>query len=780
VKPYIRWSRTIRRAALLLVLAAHLLPAAAKAEPFRYRLPGPELVRILDAPSRPLVVLNPERTAIALLDRPAMPSIAEVAEPDLALAGLTINPRNNGPGDTSSYSGISFGDVSGGQARRVPLPPDARLSTPSWSPDGRHLAFLRLGERDVELWAADRRTARARRLAAHVNAAFPLPFDWLPDSSGLVVRLIPPARGAAPRPDSVPAGPIVQESTGEPEPGDTRQNLLSSPHDEALFAYYATARLATAKLDGPVVAIPDSTAIAISVAVSPDGRYLLQRRVLRPFSYSVGASGFPGEYAVTDFRGRTLFRLNLGGADAGAEAGNPRLVAWRADAPATLTWARGGKGADRLFALAAPFTGNARVMLEQDGKFGPVSWGRDDLALVSLRTGGRREELLAFDPSRRRPPKILGPAGRTGIPLSWSNGHGGELLHFTPEGGAIFVRRGGTAAVLDLSTGEVRPLASGGGFVAFLDRAGGGRLLWRETAATPPNLFVAGAAGSAPRQITHFADPAPELAGVRHEVLSYKRADGINLSGTLHLPAGYSASRDGPLPVLIWGYPASVYAPPKAAAPEAKVDEFVRPHGFEGLPLLLVTQGYAVFEPSMPIVGGNGVEPNDTHIPQLVADAEAAIDVLVDAGVADRKRIAIGGWSYGAGMAANLLARTDLFRTGIALSGAYNRTLTPFGFQASERRTLWQAPQAYLDMSPFIHADGIAEPLLLVHGEADSNSGTFPEQSERLFAALKSFGTPARLVLLPHEGHAYKARESVMHTMWEIQRWLDTHLRGKQ
>lgn len=766
-------------AAVALAIPQH----RAHAQAIPYRMPAPELVQILDAPSRPLVVLNPARTAIALLDRPAAPSIAEVAQPDVALAGLTINPRNNGPGDTASYSGLSFQDLAGGKARRVPLPADARLTTPQWSTDGRYLAFLLLRDMDVELWIADTKSGRARRLAEHVNAAFPLPFDWLPDSLGVVVRLVPAGRGTPPERNLVAEGPIVEQSTGEAERADTLQNLLSTPYDEALFDYYATSRLAVARLNGSIAQIPHSTGIILSVSVSPNGRYLLQRRILRPFSYNVGASDFPGEYIVSNFQGRTRFRLTLDGADGGGASANPRLVAWKADSPATLTWARTGSGGtDRLFALDAPFARKPRLLLEREGRFGPVSWGRDHLALLRLRTADRKDALVAFDPTRRNSDRIVAPADRAGILLTWSTGHGGELLHFAPGGDAIFVRRGNSAALLDLSTGTLRRLANGsdpGSFVALLDPAGTKRLVWRETRTDPPNLFISGGPGSQMRQITHFTDPAPRLAGLQHRTLAYKRSDGINLRGTLHLPAGYDPARDGPLPALIWAYPVSVYNPPKPVSPARESNAFVRPHGFEGLPLLLATQGYAVFEPTMPIVGGAGVEPNDTHIPQLIADAKAAIDALVAAGVADREHVAIGGWSYGAGMAANLLARTDLFRAGIALSGAYNRTLTPFGFQASERRSFWEAPSAYLDMSAFIHADGITEPLLLIHGTADSNSGTYPMQSERLFEALKSFGTPARLVLLPHEGHAYHARESVMQTMWEMQHWLDVYLREK-
>jgi len=144
--------------------------------------------------------------------------------------------------------------------------------------------------------------------------------------------------------------------------------------------------------------------------------------------------------------------------------------------------------------------------------------------------------------------------------------------------------------------------------------------------------------------------------------------------------------------------------------------------------------------------------------------------------VTDPKRVGVGGHSYGAFMTANLLAHSDLFRAGVARSGAYNRTLTPFGFQ-SERRTLWEAADTYLRMSPFMNADKIKEPMLLIHGEADNNAGTFPIQSDRMYQALRGNGGTVRLVMLPHESHSYAGRESVEHTIAEMIEWFDRYVK---
>jgi dipeptidyl aminopeptidase/acylaminoacyl peptidase len=298
----------------------------------------------------------------------------------------------------------------------------------------------------------------------------------------------------------------------------------------------------------------------------------------------------------------------------------------------------------------------------------------------------------------------------------------------------------------------------------------------RESRSEPPNVFLRTLGSDELRQLTRFSDPAPQFAGVTQRLMTYQRSDGVELSGTLYLPPGHDVQRDGALPLLMWAYPTEFTDASVAGQVVDTQNRFVRPNGISHL--FLLTQGYAILDnPKMPIVGVQGTEPNDTYIEQLVASAQAAVDAVVASGVADRARIAIGGHSYGAFMTANLLAHSDLFRTGIARSGAYNRTLTPFGFQA-EQRTYWEATSTYANMSPFTYADKINEPILLIHGEADDNTGTFPIQTERFYAALKGLGATARYVVLPLEAHGYRARESVMHTQWEMSRWLDQHLKA--
>jgi dipeptidyl aminopeptidase/acylaminoacyl peptidase len=280
------------------------------------------------------------------------------------------------------------------------------------------------------------------------------------------------------------------------------------------------------------------------------------------------------------------------------------------------------------------------------------------------------------------------------------------------------------------------------------------------------------------RAVTHLENPFKAFEEVRKEVIRYKRADGVELSANLYLPPGYDPARDGKLPVLMEAYPTEFKDPQAAGQLKDSPHRFSYPYWAS--PLYWTLRGYAVLDKAQfPIVGKRAAEPNDTYIEQLVANAAAAIQELDRRGVGDPRRVACMGHSYGAFMVANLLAHSDLFRAGIARSGAYNRTHTPFGFQAEER-TYWQAPEVYHRMSPFDYADRIKAPLLLIHGDADNNPGTFTLQSERLFQAVKGLGGTARLVLLPLESHSYAARENVLHMLWEQDAWLEKHVKNSR
>ncbi len=809
--------RLLGRALPAFVLIAALAGPALAQEALTYQQPPAPIADILDARPTPTASLSPDRATLALYDRANLPPIAELAEPMLRLAGYRINPRNNGPANSrvAWLTGLSFQPVAGGPARAVQLPAGARFMSPSWSPDGKSVALLMDAPAGLELWVADVASGQARRLTeARVNAAAGGAYDWAPDSSALLVRMVPEGRGAAPDVSRPPAGPIIEESMGRTAPARTYQDLLSNAGDEALFDHYFTSQLTYVPLNGRARTL-GAPAVHLGAGISPDGRYVLRTAIKRPYSYVVPAGLFPTEITVLDLQGREVHRVaDLPLRDNiptpfDAVAPGPRSVNWRSDAPATLVWVEARDGGDprveaevrdRVFLQAAPFTAAPTRLVDLRDRYAGVTWGDADTALVSSRWfNTRRETRLVVDPSNPGEGRVLlernyqDRYNNPGSPVTEPNAAGFPVMRFAGDGRVLMSGPGATRegeypflAAMDLATGQSERLwtsATGDyeSVVGILDDEARRLVTRRETRNDPPNLYVrnldAPQQGTgAPDALTQFPDPAPQLAGVTRQLVTYTRADGVALSGTLYLPAGYDKDRDGPLPLVMWAYPAEFTDAAVAGQVVDTANRFVRPGGSSHL--FLLTQGYAVLDdPSMPIVGRDGAEPNDTYIEQLKASAEAAVNAVVEMGVADRDRIAVGGHSYGAFMTANLLAHTDLFRTGIARSGAYNRTLTPFGFQA-EQRTYWEATDTYTEMSPFTYANRVNEPILLIHGEADDNSGTFPVQSERFYAALKGNGANVRYVVLPLEAHGYRARESVGHTLWEMTRWLDQHVKN--
>lgn len=804
--------RLLGRALPAFVLLAALSGPAFAQDPLAYQQPPAPIADILDTRPTPTSSLSPDRTTLALYDRANLPPIAELAEPMLRLGGYRINPRNNGPANSrvSWLTGLSFQPVAGGAARPVQLPADARFMSPSWSPDGRSVALLMDAPTGLELWIVDVANARARKVTERVNAASGSAFDWTPDSAGFVVRLTPEGRGAAPDVTRPPAGPIVAESMGRAAPVRTYQDLLGDAGDEALFDHYFTSQLTYVPLTGRGRAL-GQPAVYLSAVVSPGGEHVLTTTAKRPYSYVVPASLFPAEINVMDLQGRAVHQVaDLPLRDNvptpfDAVAPGPRSVSWRADAPATLVWTEAQDGGDprtqsavrdRVFTLAAPFTAQPTTLIDLNERYGGVQWGDADTALVNSRWFNTRHETrYVVDPSNPGIGRVLlernyqDRYNDPGFPVMEPNGTGFSVLRMTADGSKVLMSGAGATregeypflGTMDLQSGQSERLwtsASGDyeSIVGILDDDARRLVTRRETRNDPPNLYVRNLDAQSPDALTQFQDPAPQLAGVTRQLITYTRADGVQLSGTLYLPAGYDKDRDGPLPLVMWAYPAEFTDAAVAGQVVDTANRFVRPGGSSHL--FLLTQGYAVLDdPSMPIVGRDGAEPNDTYIEQLSASAEAAVNAVVELGVADRDKIAIGGHSYGAFMTANLLAHTDLFRTGVARSGAYNRTLTPFGFQA-EQRNYWEAPETYNAMSPFAFADKVNEPILLIHGEADDNQGTFPIQSERFYAALKGNGATVRYVVLPLEAHGYRARESVGHTLWETVRWLDQYVKN--
>jgi dipeptidyl aminopeptidase/acylaminoacyl peptidase len=799
--------RILRIGAAAIAMLATAAPARAQEG---YRQPPAPIAQILDAPLTPLVWLSPDGRTMLLLERPGLPSIEEVAAPIVRLAGQRVNPRTNARAREVVYTGLAFRSLRGdGAERRVALPAGARVANAEWSPDGARVSFTLLEGRRATPWVAEAATGQARRLAdVSLAGAAGAPCAWS-GSTALVCLTIPAGRGEPPSAAETPTGPVVQESEGRAAPNRTYQDLLASPDDERLFEHYFTNRIARIALDGSVTPLGEP-GIHVAARPSPDGRFLLVERVHRPYSYLVPLWRFPREIEIRDASGALVRRI----ADVPLQESvptafdavptGPRGARWRADQPATLVWvealdrgdpAIAAEKRDRALMLAAPFAAEAATLAEVGYRIEDITWATPTLAVLEEQWWKtRRARTWVIDPSGAAGARLLfdrsfedryGDPGRfvtTRGPL------GTTVLLTTPDGRAAYLDGEGASPEgdrpfldrIDLATGKTTRLFRSAAphyetVVAVLDRAGREALVRRESATEAPNYFIRDLRRDRLTQLTRFADPAPQFAGVTKRLITYRRGDGVELSATLYLPAGHDSTK-GPLPFLFWAYPTEFTSRAAASQVSGSPYRFTRPSGASHL--FALTQGYGVLDdPSMPIIGENGKEANDSYVEQLVSSAKAAVDEVVRLGVADRERIAIGGHSYGAFMTANLLAHSDLFRAGIARSGAYNRTLTPFGFQAEER-TFWQAGETYARMSPFTYAHRIDEPILLIHGVADDNSGTFPVQSERMYAAIKGNGGKARLVMLPAEAHGYRARESVGHTLWEMVTWLETYVKN--
>ena len=806
---------------LLVAIALGALPVAMTTPAARaqlnldYQLPPKEILDLVDVPLAPWVLMDHDHERMALLYRDPYSSIAQLSETELRLGGLRIDPVRNIGSRTTYYNDLKVRavDAAPGSERTVTgLPAEPRLANITWSPDQSMIAMTHTGAEGVEIWVVDLAGGSARRLTGPtVNANLRDVINWDEDGQSILVKMLPDDRqdlidGAS----AVPTGPTISEADGEKAQNRTYQDLLSNPNDEYNFEQLARAVVRRVTLDGQATDFLPA-AMYDGLTFSPDGEYLMVETIERPFSYIVPYYRFPINTTVYTRSGdkvqtvheQPLTEVMPQGFMATTEG--RRSLQWRADRPATLVYVEaldGGDPAreadyrDAVYALEAPFAGEGKEMLRTVNRFAGIEWGSDAVAVAYDRWfDTRNAKVYAFNPgSPEADPKVLFDLNyqdRYSDPgefVTTRNAYGSSVLAL--EGTeAYLIGDGYTDAgqfpflhALDLESGDVKDLYTSS-YTDKLEELSDydpktGELLVRiESPVEYPNYYFRDLKDDALTRLTDFPNPFQSLQQVHKEVITYDRADGLGLSGTLYLPVGYDTTATKKVPLILWAYPREFKDKASAAQSTSNPNQFT--YLSYGSPVYWVARGYAVLDDAaFPIVGEGDEEPNDSFREQLVANAKAAIDAVDALGYIDRDRVAVGGHSYGAFMVANLLSHSDLFAAGIARSGAYNRTLTPFGFQ-SEQRNYWEAPEVYYTMSPFMHADKMKTPLLLIHGEADNNSGTYPLQSERYFNALKGLGATVRLVMLPKESHGYRAKESILHLLWEQDRWLDQHVMNK-
>jgi dipeptidyl aminopeptidase/acylaminoacyl peptidase len=775
-----------------------------------YQIPDSDIVSIIDAPPTPAASLAPGRRFVALVHYESHPPISQLASPYLALAGLRIDPALGGRQRTSRLTGLSVIALPGGQPRRIELPEGRSVSMPVWAPDGRRFAFTMDEPDGIAVWIADAQAAtaaevpglRVRDVLGGDPTSIGSTVRWARDGATLLA-LGSPAPPAPPGRE--PIEPRTEETSGKRTQMATFTDLLRTDADAAIFESLATTVPLRVDPESGAAVVLAEPGLYYYLSESPDGAQLLVYRLQRPFSFRVPFPYFARRVEVWTADGdlqRVIADLPV--SDEVPRHGvptGPRMVSWEESMPASLVWTEALDGGDpmakaehrdEIFRLPAPFDesplSGALVQQRCVGWYDMAAAGQlmvtehdRDRRWITTRLcdlaapGGSR---VIFDHSADEayqdpgaPMTTVHPDGTRTVLQDgnqiYLRGQGAS-----PEGDRPFLDR------LDLSDLTTKRLwrSPVGALEQMLGFPGDDRssiLLWHESRTEPPNLRVARLDGSEQTQLTWFPDPHPQLTGMDKRLLSYDRGDGVRLTGWLHLPPGYDQGRDGPLPLVIWAYPLDYGDAATAGQVRGTTERFTRLTASD--PIWFVLRGYAVLQgATMPVIG-DPETMNDSYVEQITAAAVAHIRAVADLGVADPQRVAVGGHSYGAFMTANLLAHTDLFAAGIARSGAYNRSLTPFGFQ-TERRSFWEATDVYDRVSPFRYADKITAPLLLIHGERDANSGTFPMQSERLFQAIQGTGGTARLVILPYESHGYVARESVLDMLAEQISWLERWL----
>lgn len=780
-------------------------------ENITYQKPSAEILKLADYERPPGVMMNSKKDWVVFTYRPTYKTLEDLNQQELKLGGLRINPITNISSTVTYSNNLKIRKINDKNEIQVKnLPANPKITFISFSPDEKKLAFTNTTAKGVELWIVDMETASAKKITSdNLNANVGSPYQWYNDSQNLLIRTLPQNRPALINSDKdLPTGPIVSTADGKVSQNRTYQDLLKNPQDEKNFEVITASEIYSVDLNGNLKKVKDKD-MYVGLSFSPDGNYLMAVVVKKPFSYIVPYNRFPLTTTVYDLKGNTEKVVNEVPLNEVMPKGfssvrtGKRNMGWRSDAPATLVYAEALDGGDQskpadfrdeIFTWEAPFTTAPKSFFKTKQRYEGTEWTNDHYAVISegwYDTRNTKSFLVDLNNSES---KIIEDRNSQdvysdpGIFNTTKNQYGRYVIDmkggksyligdgFTKDGQHPFIDEMDMKSLKKkrIYTSDLKNAKEE--IVDILNPAKGEILTTQQSASQYPNYFKKNIKTNKAEAVTSFANPFESIRDVYKEVITYKRNDGVTLTGTLYLPAGYDRkAKKEKLPLLIWAYPTEYKDKNTAGQNTQNPNDFTFP--YYGSFVYWTTKGYAVLDDAaFPIIGEGKTEPNDTFIPQLVANAEAAINAVDQLGYIDKKKVAVGGHSYGAFMTANLLTHSKLFACGIARSGAYNRTLTPFGFQM-EQRNYWDVPEIYNTMSPFMHADQMKTPLLLVHGDADNNPGTFTLQTERYFQALKNLGAPVKMVLLPKEAHSYQAKENILHLLWEQDQFLEKCLK---
>ncbi len=785
-------------------------------ENLEYQKPSKEILDLVDVSLAPLVRADAKGENLIFLYRDGYKTISELSEKEMRLAGLRINPKTNISSRANYFNNIKLKKSKNKDAVQIiGIPKNARITNFSWSPDQSMVAFTNTTSEGVALWVLNLSEGKATQITEpKLNANMGNPFKWFRDNSSLLVKFVAQTKQSLINPqEAVPKGPTITVSEGTKAQNRTYQDLLKNPNDEFNFEQLSLAELKKVSLNGKSEDW-GKPAMYANISFSPDGTYVIATEIQKPFSYLVPYRRFAQETKLYKKTGEIIKTVNKVPLSEVLPKGfmsvrtGKRSMTWRKDKAATLIWAEAlDKGdpeikvpfRDEVFQLQAPFDGKPQSILKTINRYWTIDWSNGQYAIAyDYWWNSRNTKTYIFDPSKpNQKPNIIYDRSYQdrysdpGNPVNVKNEYGYSVINVnndhifmigdghTKKGQFPFIDK------LNLKSNTTERIYQSTytdkveNIYTTINPEKGDFIVRIESPNEYPNYYIRNInTKDALKQITFFDNPFLGIQNVHKEVIKYKRDDGLELSGTLYLPVNYDKEKKEKKPMILWAYPVEFKDKKSAGQSTSNPNEFTYP--FWGSMLYWVTRGYVVLDDaSFPIVGEGEEQPNDSFKKQLVANGKAAIDAVDALGYIDRDRVAVGGHSYGAFMTANLLSHSNLFAAGIARSGAYNRTLTPFGFQ-SEERSYWEAPEIYYKMSPFMHADKMKTPLLLIHGEADNNSGTYPLQSERYFNALKGLGATTRLVMLPKESHGYRAKESILHLLWEQDMWLEKYVKNKK